>query len=219
MRMRRKPWARPELAACNYYVSDPSSKKGRWRECFTNSGNPLYLEIGCGKGVSTASLVFENRDKNFIAMDIKSDVLGSARRNIQAKFDNNNQKPENIMLFTLNAQMIDSVFDKNDSIDRIYINFCNPWPREKHKKRRLTYPTFLEKYKSFLSENGEIYFRTDDDALFEDSLAYFEESGYKIVEKSYDLHNCTLFDGIESEHEKMFSEMGIKIKFCIAKLA
>ena len=107
---------------------------------------------------------------------------------------------------------------KKDEIERIYINFCNPWPKGKHRKKRLTHTRQLEKYKQFLVPNGEIYFKTDDDDLFNSSLIYFEESGFEILNKTYDLHNEPIFEhNIETEHEKMFSEQGIKIKALIAK--
>ena len=112
------------------------------------------------------------------------------------------------------------ILNKDDNIQRIYINFCNPWPKGKHRKKRLTHTRQLEKYKQFLSENGEIYFKTDDDDLFNSSLLYFKESGFEIISKTYDLHNKPIFKtNIETEHEKMFSEQGIKIKALIAKMS
>ena len=98
----------------------------------------------------------------------------------------------------------------------IYINFCNPWGREKHKKRRLTHTRQLTHYKTFLKKDGEIFFKTDDDGLFEESLTYFSESGFTLTYITRDLHNSDVKDNIQTEHEKMFSEQGIKIKFCIA---
>ena len=110
------------------------------------------------------------------------------------------------------------ILSEEDKIDRIYINFCNPWPKGKHRKKRLTHTRQLEKYKVFLKEDGEIYFKTDDDDLFNSSLKYFEETGFKIIKKTYDLHSKPNFwYNIETEHEKMFSEQGIKIKAIIAK--
>ena len=114
-------------------------------------------------------------------------------------------------------ELIDNVFGDGDKIDRIYINFCNPWPKAKHNKRRLTHTRQLEKYKTFLKENGEIYFKTDDDELFEASLEYFKEAGFKIDKITYDLHKEAIFEeNIETEHEKMFSAEGIKIQALIA---
>ncbi len=112
---------------------------------------------------------------------------------------------------------IDDVFGEDDEISRIYINFCNPWPKSKHKKRRLTHFRQLEKYSKFL--NGELWFKTDDNELFEESIRYFEQSGYKILYKSYDLHADDFKENYETEHEKMFMEAGCKIKFLIAKPA
>ncbi|MGL4773786.1 MAG: tRNA (guanosine(46)-N7)-methyltransferase TrmB, partial [Clostridium sp.] len=100
---------------------------------------------------------------------------------------------------------------------RIYINFCNPWPKERHKKRRLTHNRQLEKYKTFLRPEGEIWFKTDDDPLFEESLEYFKESGFNIEYITYDLHKSGFKGNVVTEHEKMFTGMGIKTKFLIAK--
>ena len=111
-----------------------------------------------------------------------------------------------------------NIFDKEDGIERIYINFCNPWPRGKHHKKRLTHTRQLEKYKEFLKDGGEIFFKTDDDALFSDSLTYFESCGFKIIDKTFDLESRPDFwENIQTEHEKMFMEQGIKIKALMAK--
>lgn len=104
-------------------------------------------------------------------------------------------------------------------MDRIYINFCNPWPKPRHNKKRLTYPTQLEKYKIFLKKGGEIYFKTDDENLFNASIKYFEQEGFEIISKTYDLRKEPIWeDNIETEHEKMFEEQGITTKALIAKL-
>ena len=147
-------------------------------------------------------------------------MLGLAKRNIEEEYKQNNIVPENVLITRFDIERILLIIDKNDKIDRIYINFCNPWPKGKHRKKRLTHTRQLEKYKEFLVPGGKIYFKTDDDGLFESSLGYFEEAGFEIVKKTYDLHNEDIFNGknIETEHEKMFSEQGIKIKALIAKL-
>ncbi|MBP3600347.1 MAG: tRNA (guanosine(46)-N7)-methyltransferase TrmB [Clostridia bacterium] len=212
MRMRRKPWARPELAVCKFFVHNPEEAKGNWKDLFCNK-QPLHLELGCGKGVFTAEIARKNPNINYIAIDINSDVLAVARRNIVALFDGD---PDNLLLTARNIDTIDGIISPEDTIERIYINFCNPWPKKKHKKRRLTYPTKLELYKKFLIKGGEIHFKTDDDELFEDSLDYFKESGFKVTNISYDLHSEDKGGNILTEHEKMFSEQGIKIKSCIA---
>lgn len=142
-------------------------------------------------------------------------MLGLSKRNIEIAY--NNEKPENLLLIRANVELIENVFSENDKINRIYINFCNPWPKAKHKKRRLTHSRQLDKYKSFLDNKADIYFKTDDDELFADSLEYFENSGFKIITKTYDLHNENIFGvNIMTEHEEMFSNEGIKIKALIA---
>ena len=145
--------------------------------------------------------------------------FGLAKRNIEKEYKEKQIEPENILITRFDIERIFLILDKSDEIERIYINFCNPWPRGKHRKKRLTHSIQLEKYKQFLKPNGEIYFKTDDDDLFKSSLIYFSESGFEIISKTFDLHNEPIFDkNIETEHEKMFSEQGIKIKALIARL-
>ncbi len=218
MRIRFKKWARPELEASKFYIDNPEEIKGKWKEKFKNK-NPIHLELGCGKGQFISQLAVENQNINYIAIDLVDAMLGLAKRNIETIYKEHNIEPENIYLTRFDIERIFLILDKNDEIERIYINFCNPWPKGKHRKKRLTHTRQLEKYKEFLIPNGEVYFKTDDDDLFNASLNYFEESGFEIVCKTYDLHNQPIFEkNIETEHEKMFSEQGIKIKALIARL-
>ena len=124
--------------------------------------------------------------------------------------------------YYFDIERILNVLEKSDKVERIYINFCNPWPRGKHHKKRLTHTRQLEKYKEFLQEGGMIYFKTDDDNLFCDSLSYFKESGFKLEKITYHLaEEVNFWNGeinIETEHEKMFKEQGIKIKALIARI-
>ena len=198
MRIRKKKWAEPELAVCDFFVKNPEEHAGKWNETF-NNGLPLYLEIGCGKGGFAGQFAVKNQDKNIIAVDIKIDMLGVGRRNIVEIFKNEGKTDAditNLLLVNYNVEQIDKIITKDDK-----------------NKRRLTFPKKLEMYKNFLDENAEIRFKTDDDALFADSLEYFEQSGYEIIYKTYDLHNSDVTDNIETEHEKMFSAEGIKIKY------
>ena len=216
MRIRYKKWARPELEASSFYVDEPENLKGKWKKQFKNKNQPMHLELGCGKGQFMAQLALENQNINYIAIDLVDAMLGLAKRNIEQAYKEANIEPNNILITRFDIERILLLFAKQDEVERIYINFCNPWPRGKHRKKRLTHSIQLEKYKEFLKENGRIYFKTDDDELFESSLIYFEESGFKIIEKTYDLHQEPIFEkNIETEHEKMFSEQGIKIKACI----
>ncbi|MFR2787858.1 MAG: tRNA (guanosine(46)-N7)-methyltransferase TrmB [Clostridia bacterium] len=217
MRIRFKKWARPELEASKFYIDNPEELKGKWKEKFENN-NPIHLELGCGKGQFISRLAVENQNVNYIAIDLVDAMLGLAKRNVEKGYNERNIEPNNILLTRFDIERIGLILDKKDNIERIYINFCNPWPKGKHRKKRLTHSRQLEKYKEFLKEGGEIFFKTDDDDLFNSSLIYFEESGFEIMKKTYDLHSDGIFEkNIETEHEKMFSEQGIKIKALIAK--
>ena len=171
MHMRTKKWAKPELAVCPYFTDEAERWRGHWRERFSADA-PLYLELGCGKGVSTAAMAHANRDVNYIAVDITCNVLGDTRRNIAAAYGE--EPVENIHIARFDVSEIRKVFAPEDRIERIYINFCNPWTkRPKYAKRRLTHPRQLMQYREFLAEGGEIWFKTDDTALFTESLPYF----------------------------------------------
>lgn len=212
MRIRKKKWAEPELNACRYYIKEPESYRGRWREFFGND-HPIELEIGCGKCTFIAEKAKRDPGKNFIAVDIKNDMLGVGRRNIERIFSEEGRTPDNIALVRFNVEQLDRIIAPGDGIAVMYINFCNPWPRLKHQKRRLTYPKKLCMYRDFLTKNAVIYFKTDDDMLFEDSVGYFEEAKYHIRFITRDLHNSDVRDNIVTEHEQMFTDEGIPIKY------
>ena len=215
MRIRRKKWAREELDNSKFYIDKPEEFKGKWKSKFEEN-QPLHIELGCGKGLFIATLASSHKNINYIAVDMIEAMLGLSKRNIEQAY--NYENPKNLYLIRANVEQISNVFDKNDEVERIYINFCNPWPKKKHNKKRLTHVKQLKLYKEFLKDNGEIYFKTDSDELFEASLEYFEEENFQIINKTYDLHNEPIFsENIVTEHEKMFSEEGIKIKALIAK--
>ena len=213
MRMRKKAWARPELNKCLYFIKDPTSNKGKWKEYFANN-NPINLELGCGKGSFISQIANKNRDVNFIAVDIKDDMLGYARRKIEVEYGDNIVK--NVALLAYDIERIGDIFSKEDIVDRIYINFCNPWPRPKHRKRRLTHTRQLEKYKLFLKDGGQIHFKTDDNGLYMDTLTYFKETGFEIIQNIEDLALSQDADNIVTEHEQMFMDLGVKIKKIVA---
>lgn len=217
MRIRYKKWARPELEACPFYIDNPEENKGKWHEVFKNK-NSIHMELGCGKGSFISKLAVKNPNINYIAVDLVDAMLGLSKRNIEESYKEAERDTNNIILTRHDIERILQFMSKEDTVDRIYINFCNPWPKPKHKKKRLTHTKQLMLYKEFLKENGEIYFKTDDDGLFTDSLNYFEEAGFKIISKTYDLHSENIFENnIETEHEKMYTEEGKKIKALIAK--
>lgn len=218
MRIRFKAWARPELEASSFYRDNPEELKNNWIKEFKNQENPIHLELGCGKGQFIAQKAIQNPEINYIAIDLVDAMLGLAKRNVEEVFKENKKEIDNVILTRFDIERIPLILGEKDNIKRIYINFCNPWPKGKHRKKRLTHTRQLEKYKTFLAKDGEIYFKTDDDDLFNGSLGYFEESGFTIVKKTYDLHAEPIWENnIETEHEKMFSKQGIKIKALIAK--
>lgn len=216
MRMRKKKWAEPELNACDFFIKNPCDYKNNWQDFFKN-GNPLELEVGCGKGNFVSNKALINPDINFLAVDLISNMLAVARRNIVKLFSDNGKECKNIALTSYNVDRISEIVGSGDGIGRIYINFCNPWPRLKHNKRRLTHPTKLNQYKEILSAEGEIHFKTDSDLLFDESLEYFKDCGFEITYITRDLHNSDVQGNIVTEHEKMFSDEGVPIKFLIAK--
>ncbi len=223
MRIRYKKWARPELESSKFYIDNPEEYKDKWKVLFKNQNQPIHLELGCGKGQFISTIASENLGINYIAIDLVDAMLGLAKRNIENKYNelgiNLNEELANVIITRFDIERILLILGKEDKIQRIYINFCNPWPKGKHHKKRLTHTRQLEKYKTFLAPNGEIYFKTDDDDLFLATLRYLEESGFEVTKKAEDLHKEPIFnENIVTEHEKMFSEQGIKIKALIATL-
>lgn len=217
MRIRNKPWAKAELLVSDFYVQKPEDYKGRWKEFFNNENEHIYLELGCGKGFFVKKAAKQNQNINYIAIDLIDAILGMANRNIIEEFEN--KEVLNLALTRYDVEEINNILDKSDNIERIYINFCNPWPKPRHKKRRLTHTRQLEKYKQFLAPKGEIYFKTDDEELFRESLEYFKEVGFEVVKTTENLNEEPNFwENIETEHEIKFKNEGIKIKAGIFKL-
>jgi tRNA (guanine-N7-)-methyltransferase len=215
MRIRHKPWAKPELEACPFYIPQPQENKGNWCNVFSDPSKPLFIELGCGKGRFISQAAPTHPEINFVAMDIKNEMLVLAKRKIETAYSEKNAEPDNIRIAIQNIERLDLAWNENDRADRIYINFCNPWPKKKHKKRRLTHTRQLLNYKKFLK--GELWFKTDDDELFEESLDYFAEAGYSIKFITRDLHSESGIENFITEHEKMFTDEGKKIKFLIAE--
>ncbi|NLO97668.1 MAG: tRNA (guanosine(46)-N7)-methyltransferase TrmB [Peptococcaceae bacterium] len=209
-RLRRKRTALPELAKDPKAIinpSDPSEYKGNWKKIFGNE-QPIHLELGCGKGTFISQLAQKDKHINFIAVDKYPEVLVSTLRKI------NELQLTNVRILMLDIENIADVLGPEE-IDKIYLNFSNPWPKKKHHKRRLTYPSFLQKYKSFLKPGAEIWFKTDDDHLFADSLVYFKDNGFQEIYQTDNLHQDDSVDNIMTEYEMKYSKQGIKIKFAI----
>lgn len=209
MRLRKKWWARPELEASPLVITNPIEYKGKWKEEFKNN-NTIHLELGCGRGGFIQEKALQNPNINYVAVDLKDEILIYVLRKIKEK------EIENVRIVPLNIAFISEIFEK-DEVEKIYINFCNPWPKLRHNKRRLTHNKFLDEYKKFLKIKGEIWFKTDDIGLFEDSQEYFKESGFSIEYITYDLHKSDFKHNIMTEYESKFTNMGMKTMFLIAK--
>lgn len=210
MRLRKKWWARPEMEASDLTITNPFLFKGKWQEELRNGGE-IYLELGCGRGKFLCTQALNNKHINYIGIDLKDEVLIYAlKKAVEAETDN-------IRIIPMNISKIENVFDE-DEIGRIYINFCNPWPKRRQKKRRLTHTVFLNRYKKFLKPKSEIWFKTDDKELFQESQEYFAESGFSIDYITYDLHDSDFPNNVVTEYEEKFTSLGMKTMFLIAKM-
>lgn len=210
MRLRKKWWAKPELESSNLYINEPRSLKGKWNEEFKNN-NPIHLELGCGRGGFLAQNCIEYPNINHIAVDLKDEVLVYALKKLQET------EKENGRIVALNISFISELFEEEE-IDKIYINFCNPWPKARHNKRRLTHTRFLNEYKKFLKKKSQVWFKTDDIDLFNDSQEYFKECNFKIDYITYDLHSTDFKDNKMTEYETKFKKLQMKTMFLIATL-
>ncbi|MBQ2897538.1 MAG: tRNA (guanosine(46)-N7)-methyltransferase TrmB [Clostridia bacterium] len=209
MRMRRKKNRDTRFENCiELAVLEPQNHKGNWNKLFGNQ-NPVHVEIGCGKGGFILELARRNPDVNFVAIEKCLDVLILAMEKIK------NEQIKNVRFLFGDANVLTDIFDCGE-VERIYLNFSDPWKKSRQAKRRLTYVTFLEKYKYVLSEDGEVYFKTDNRPLFDFSLEQFELFGAKISELTFDLHNSEYnYNNIMTEYEKNFSEKGFPINRCV----
>lgn len=218
MRIRRKPWARPELAACPFVIDAPEQWRGHWKLAFKNPEAPLNIELGCGKGGFIAQMALATPQTNFLALDIKSEMLGMAKRNAEKLFLQQGLAVENLCLAAYDIERLGNVLASEDSIQKIYINFCNPWPKKRDFKHRLTHPRQLAIYKTLLRPGGELHFKTDDAMLYEATLEYFAECGLKITEQSDNLPMSHPASALMTEHERMFRDKGLPIHYIAALL-
>ena len=209
MRMRRKKNRDARFDNCiDIAVLNPENHKGKWNELFSNS-NPVHVEIGCGKGGFILELARRNPEINYVAIEKCLDVIILAMEKIKAA------EIKNVKFYCGDANNLTDIFE-NGEVERIYLNFSDPWKKSKQAKRRLTYVTFLEKYKQILTGDGQVHFKTDNRPLFDFSLEQFEEFGANVSELTFDLHNSEYNDNnIMTEYEKNFSEKGFTINRCV----
>lgn len=202
MRLRNIKGSREHIAESPFVVPDSKAQKGRWQEFFGNT-NPLHIEVGMGKGQFLLELARRNPQVNYIGIEKFSSVL------LRAVQKQEELKLENLRFIRMDATEICDVFAGNE-VARIYLNFSDPWLKDRHHKRRLTSREFLERYYQFLCMDGAIEFKTDNRPLFDFSLVEAEESDWVIQEKTFDLHRDEVMNqgNIMTEYEQRFSEMG-----------
>ena len=204
MRMRKKKNLGARWERCATYLVDaPDDMKGKWSERFGND-RPIHLEIGCGKGGFVTGMAKMYPDVNFIAVEKVQDVMVMAMEKAAAA------GLTNVLFMDMDAERIEDVFE-NGEISRIYLNFSDPWKKNKQAKRRLTHKRFLDRYKNVLNNGDDIWFKTDNKALFEFSLNSFAEENFKMQNITLDLHNSKFEGNIMTEYETRFSEMGMPI--------
>ena len=211
MRLRKKPNTFEKLENFSDFVTTEkidSTRAGNWKKFFGND-NKIFVELGFGKGDFISQLAEINPQINFIGLEMEAEVVLKAARKIQEK------NLSNVKLFVFNINNIEEIFAENE-IDRIYINFCDPWSKKRHAKRRLTYITFLQKYKKILVPRGEIHFKTDNRALFDFSLEQFALANFKVSDVTFDLHANEPPDNIRTEYENRFSAEGVPINRLVA---
>ena len=196
MRARKKKHGAERLeAVSDIFIEKPILDKNK----------KTYVEIGCGKGKFIIENAEKNPDINYIAIEKVPDVILLAAEKVKEK------KLENVRFMMCDAKGLNEIFEEK-SVDRIYLNFSDPWPKAKHYKRRLTYKTFLDVYRFILKDEGAIHFKTDNIGLFEFSLEQFAQDSWRLENVCFDLHNSEFAsDNIMTEYEKNFSEKGFKI--------
>ncbi|MBX0359081.1 tRNA (guanosine(46)-N7)-methyltransferase TrmB [Halobacillus sp. Nhm2S1] len=211
MRLRNKPWADDFLREKDeVVVQQPFEMKGKWKELFDNQEQPLHLEIGSGKGQFIAGMGKQHPDINFVGLEfVKSVIVGAVKKVLAAE-------TTNVRMVNENAKDLRDLFEDNE-VDHIYLNFSDPWPKNKHEKRRLTFHTFLEQYQAVLKEEGQVTLKTDNKGLFEYSLVSFSNYGMILEDVSVDLHADEDPLNVETEYEEKFSAKGQPIYRCTAR--
>ena len=211
MRLKNVPGAREAIAASDLVIKDVENLKGKWKE-YWNNGNEMHIEVGMGKGKFMMGMAKANPHINYIGIEMYSSVLYRAVQKLEL------EPLPNLRFILLDAKDIANVFDKEE-VDRIYLNFSDPWPKDRHAKRRLPSRQFLARFDQILKKDGVIEFKTDNKDLFAFAEEEVEPAGWEIVSITYDLHNDEkMCEGnIMTEYEEKFSSMGNPIYKYIIK--
>lgn len=211
MRLRNIPGADEAIADSPHCIQEPMAEKGRWNLIFGND-HPVHIEIGMGKGQFIMQFAKDHPDINYIGIERYSSVLLRALQKMEV------EPLPNIRFLCMDASMITEVFDKEE-VAKIYLNFSDPWPKERHAKRRLTSRQFFERYDKILARNGVVEFKTDNDDLFAFSMEEVAEAGWTLDAHTFDLHHDPVLNegNVMTEYEEKFSSLGHPIHKLIAR--
>ena len=214
MRLRNIPGSKEVIAESAYVIQEPEQYKGKWKEVFEND-RPVQIEVGMGKGRFIMDMAKLHPDRNYIGIEMYDSVL---LRAVQKREQLEEELP-NLYFIRMDARNLPEVFEKGEA-DRIYLNFSDPWPKDRHAKRRLTSRQFLERYEQILAPGGQVEFKTDNRGLFEFSLEEVKEAGWTLEACTFDLHHeeKMLEGNVMTEYEEKFSSMGNPIHKMIIKL-
>lgn len=202
MRLRNIKGADEFIEKYPFVIQNPAEYKGRWKEVFQNN-NPIHIEIGMGKGRFLMDLAAKNPQINYLGVERYSSVL------LRALQKHQDTELKNLYFLCMDASLVEDIFASGE-IEKIYLNFSDPWPKDRHARRRLTSRDFLARYDKILTSQGRLEFKTDNRGLFDFSMEEAKESGWQIEKHTYDLHGdeemCA--DNIMTEYEEKFSSMG-----------
>ena len=202
MRLKNVKGASETIKKSNYIILNPNDYKGKWDKVFNNV-NPIHIEIGMGKGDFIIGMAKKHPNINFIGIEMYDSVIVKAIKKLE------DEKIKNLKLIRMDARLIEEIFNKE--IDLIYLNFSDPWPKNRCAKRRLTHERFLNRYENIFKNKKTIFMKTDNIDLFAFSIESLSEFGYILKNISLDLHNSDFEDNIMTEYEKKFSSKGVKI--------
>jgi tRNA (guanine-N7-)-methyltransferase len=209
MRLRNITGSREMVAANDYVVHEPEAYKGKWNTLFGND-HPIHVEIGMGKGKFIMQLAAENPDINYIGIEKYSSVL------LRALEKRKDTELSNLYFLCFDAEHLGEIFGK-DELARVYLNFSDPWPKDRHARRRLTSRQYLLRYDACLKKDGEVIFKTDNRALFDFSLEEVRDAGWELREVTFDLHNSEYLEGnVMTEYEEKFVALGNPIHRLVA---
>lgn len=216
MRLRNIPGAKDAILENRYVVQEPKTQKGKWNQCFLKE-QPVHIEVGMGKGRFLMDMARLHPDINYVGIEMYDSVLLRALQK-REELEEAGEKLDNLLFMRVDARELPDIFEKGE-VQKIYLNFSDPWPKDRHAKRRLTSKQFFDRYDVVLKKEGIVEFKTDNDLLFQFSLEQVPEAGWQLAEQTWDLHNDDrLMEGnVMTEYESKFSAMGNPIHKLIAK--